>query len=56
MFAVNIQNEDYTNKTYFQIKLFQRFYRNYDNGTNDRSQKIEIFLEPCTYEHFHIFD
>ncbi|KAM3131035.1 hypothetical protein pb186bvf_016847 [Paramecium bursaria] len=52
MFAVHIDQANFSGNPYFNITLEQRHYYRYPNGTQIRKPKTFIDLVPCTLEHF----
>ncbi|CAD8120490.1 unnamed protein product [Paramecium sonneborni] len=57
MFAVQIEQDNFTTNPFFNITVEQRHYYRFPNGTQYRHPKIYIDLVPCTVEHFsHLFE
>ncbi|CAD8182846.1 unnamed protein product [Paramecium pentaurelia] len=57
MFAVQIEQDNFTTNPYFNITVEQRHYHRYPNGTHYRYPNIYIDLVPCTIDHFsHLFE
>ncbi|CAD8062211.1 unnamed protein product [Paramecium primaurelia] len=52
MFAVQIEQENFTTNPYFNITVEQRHYYRYANGTQYRYPNKYIDLVPCTIQHF----
>ncbi|CAD8197434.1 unnamed protein product [Paramecium pentaurelia] len=57
MFAVQIEQDNFTTNPFFNITVEQRHYHRFPNGTQYRYPNILIDLVPCKVEHFaHLFD
>ncbi|CAK59699.1 unnamed protein product (macronuclear) [Paramecium tetraurelia] len=52
MFAVQIEQDNFTTNPFFNITVEQRHYHRYPNGTQYRYPNIYIDLVPCTIDHF----
>ncbi|CAD8182288.1 unnamed protein product [Paramecium octaurelia] len=57
MFAVQIEQDNFTTSPYFNITVEQRAYIRDENGTQKKMPSVYVDLVPCTIEHFKpIFD
>ncbi|CAD8156781.1 unnamed protein product [Paramecium octaurelia] len=52
MFAVQIEQDNFTTNPYFNITVEQRHYYRFPNGTQYRYPNKYIDLVPCTLQHF----
>ncbi|CAD8078632.1 unnamed protein product [Paramecium sonneborni] len=52
MFAVQIEQDNFTTNPYFNISVEQRHYYRFPNGTQFRYPNQYIDLVPCTLQHF----
>jgi hypothetical protein len=52
MFAVQVEQDNFNTKPFFNITLEQRLYTRDENGTQVRLPATYIDLVPCTVEHF----